>query len=200
MADSDTADGQDTCGFPTNAGGPCQNRATGDDGRCWIETHDDSPDAPEAVTDGRGAPEGNQHAKGNSGGAAPEGNTNAKKHGLHQSVKRRLETMTDEQRDLFEDYYVEYAGKAENDSQAARLASLAVIADDLETHLITDGVFFEKEIDDKGTTVEVPKGQTLEAFASALRELRLGQKYEGVSGNNSGGGSSAHEGASELWE
>lgn len=73
----------DRCGFQTAATGePCQNPA-GDDGRCWLATHSDDPDAPDREPDGRGAPKGNQNAVGNAGGGAPKGNQNAVRHGLY---------------------------------------------------------------------------------------------------------------------
>ncbi len=45
-----------------------------------VATNDATHDAPKE--DGRGAPKGNQNAKGNTGGSAPKGNKNAVSHGL----------------------------------------------------------------------------------------------------------------------
>lgn len=53
MSESD-----DVCGYPAT-NGPCQNPA-GEDGYCWLSTHDDDP--AEREGDGRGAPEGNTNA------------------------------------------------------------------------------------------------------------------------------------------
>jgi len=214
-SDTENAERTEQCGYPA-ANGPCQNPATEPDGSCWLDTHGDDPAETEA--DGRGAPEGNQHAVGNDGGA-PAGNTRAAEHGLNMGVKRRLQwfkELGDPYISLFEDYYVEYHGKAENKSQAAALASAAVIRDRLEEHLLIDGVFYEDQIADPDELVEQglsrdeamerafvdkPKTATIEAYTDACREIRLGLKYEGVSGNTSGGGSGGlPEGASALWE
>lgn len=196
------------CGFPTTRNGdPCQNPATGDDGYCWLDTHADDPS--DAETDGRGAPEGNDNGKGH---GAPEGNFNAVQTGLNMSVKRRLEwfrELGEPYLGLFEDYYVEFAAKAENKVQAAAMASAAVIRDEMEEHLLKDGVFYPKQVGDpeelaaagkdpEDAFVDVPKGQTLEAWTDAMRELRLGLKYEGVSGNQSGGGTRYED--STMWE
>ena len=54
-------DTDDVCGYEAT-NGPCSNPATGEDGYCWLETHSDDPDAPDAEPDGRGAPEGNTNA------------------------------------------------------------------------------------------------------------------------------------------
>lgn len=189
-------DGEDTeiCGYETVEDGPCSNPAHGEDGYCWLDTHSDDPDAPERETDGRGA---------------SEGNTNAASDGLHMSIKQRLKwfrEMGEPWVSMYEDYYVEYAGKAQNESQAARLASYAVICDQLERHLLQDGIFYTDQIGDPEEMgdeafVQKPKTQTLESLNDALTELRLGHKYEGISGgHDSGSSSSSHPDKSAMWE
>lgn len=213
MADSD--DEQDLCGHP-GSNGPCGNPATEPDGSCWLDTHGDDPAESEA--DGRGAPEGNDHADGNPGGGAPEGNFNAIETGLHTSVKRRLDwfkELGEPYLSLFEDYYVEFHGKAENKSQAAALASLAVIRDELDRNLVVDGVFYEDQIADPEELIEAgippeeaqdkafvekPKIATLDGLDKIEKELRLGLKYEGVNDNRGGGGATGHDGKSAMWE
>lgn len=194
----------EVCGYE-GANGPCQNPPHdkhGENGRCWLKSH--QPDGPDSEDDGRGA---------------DEGNFNAVDTGLHMSVKRRLEwfkELGEPYLGLFEDYYVEYHGKAENKSEAAALASLAVIRDELQEHLLKDGVFYEdvvmdiEDLLDSGmsqeraeelATVEKPKSATLEALDSVSKEVRLGLKYEGVSGNTeSSGGGGIPDGANAMWD
>jgi len=136
-----------------------------------------------------GAPEGNHNGEDNAGGGAPEENTNAFKHGFHTATKRRMAMFDDDQLALFGDYYAEFIQKAENESAAARLASLAVIADELEADIIQNGVF--RDVLDVGdgssgecTTGQTPKEETLNALLRVLRELRLGKESEGVTGND----------------
>lgn len=211
-AESTDGDEQPTCGHPTDTtGDPCQRPVSAPDDCCYLHVDGGAPEE-------HGAPEGNQHAVGNDGGA-PAGNTRAAEHGLNMGVKRRLQwfkELGDPYISLFEDYYVEYHGKAENKSQAAALASAAEIRDRLEEHLLIDGVFYEDQIADPDELVEQglsrdeamerafvnnPKTATIEAYTDACREIRLGLKYEGVSGNTSGGGpGELPEGASALWE
>lgn len=200
----DSRDEQDTCGYE-GANGPCQNpphEKHGENGRCWLESH--QPDGPDHEPDGRGA---------------PEGNFNGVDTAINMSVKRRLEwfkQLGDPYLSLFEDYYVDFHAKAENKSEAAALASLAVIRDELQEHLILDGVFYEEQIADiddliedgydperarEMATVEKPKVGTLDALDSISKEVRLGLKYEGVSGgpsSSSGGG--IPDGANAMWE
>ena len=92
---------------------------------------------------------------------------------------------------LFGDYFLEFIRKAENESAAARLATLAVIADDLEGDLIENGVFrFVLDVDRDGesdgerTTGRTPKAETLNALLRVTRELRIGKDAEGVTGND----------------
>jgi hypothetical protein len=195
----------DNCGYE-GANGPCQNPTHakhGENGRCWLKSH--QPDGPDDEPDGRGA---------------SEGNFNAVDTGLHMSVKRRLEwfkELGEPYLGLFEDYYVEYHGKAENKSEAAALASLAVIRDELQEHLLKDGVFYEEQIRDPEELieqgmdpgeamdrcmVEKPKVGTLDALDSVSKEVRLGLKYEGISGgpSSSGGGGGVPDGANAMWE
>lgn len=204
MPDNADADEQDICGYE-GANGPCQNAPNekhGDNGRCWLKSH--QPDGPDSEDDGRGA---------------DEGNFNAVDTGLNMSVKRRLEwfkELGDPYLSSFEDYYTDFHAKAENKSEAAALASLAVIRDELQEHLILDGVFYEDKIADvedlidEGyppekardmATVKKPKVGTLDALDATHKEVRLGLKYEGVSGNSESSGSSGiPDGAESMWE
>ena len=173
------------CGAPTSNGSPCR-RSVGDEDRCFMHREDGPPDR-------HGAPKGNTNGKGNSGGGAPGGNDNALKHGFHTATSRRLERFDDDQLALFGDYFLEFIRKAENESAAARLASLAVIADDLEGDLIENGIFRsvvdvdgdrDGESDGERTTGRTPKTETLNALLRVTRELRIGKESEGVTGND----------------
>jgi len=175
------------CGAPTSDGSPCRH-SVGDEDRCFMHREDGPPDR-------HGAPEGNQNGQGNDSGGAPEGNDNAKKHGFHTAVRRRLERFDEDQLALYGDYFLEFIRKAENESAAARLASLAVIADDLEGDLIENGVFrdvldgdqdgeTDGESDAERTSERTPKTETLNALLKVTRELRIGKGAEGVSGND----------------
>jgi hypothetical protein len=122
---------------------------------------------------------------------APEGNQNALKHGFHVATRRRLERFDEDQLALFGDYFLEFIRKAENESGAARLASLAVIADGLEGDLIENGVFRsvlavdqDGESDGERETGRTPKTETLNALLRVTRELRIGKDSEGVTGND----------------
>ena len=200
----ENGDEQDTCGYD-GANGPCQNPPHdkhGENGRCWLESH--QPDGPDEESDGRGA---------------PEGNFNGVDTAINMSVKRRLDwfkQLGEPYLSLFEDYYVDFHAKAENKSEAAALASLAVIRDELQEHLILDGVFYEEQIADvdeliedgydpersrEMATVEKPKVGTLDALDSISKEVRLGLKYEGVSGGpQSSGSGGIPDGANAMWE
>ena len=141
--------------------------------------------------DRHGALEGTTNGQGNDSGGAPEDNDNALKHGFHTATNRRLERFDDDQLALFGDYFLEFIRKAENESAAARLATLAVIADDLEGDLIENGVFrFVLDVDRDGesdgerTTGRTPKAETLNALLRVTRELRIGKDAEGVTGND----------------
>jgi hypothetical protein len=173
------------CGAPTSDGSPCL-RSPGDEDRCFMHGTEGPPDS-------HGAPEGNANGKGNSGGGAPEGNGNALKHGFHTATARRLERFDEDQLALFGDYFLEFIRKAENESAAARLASLAVIGDELEGDLIENGVFRDVvdvdqdgdgESDSERTTGRTPKTETLNALLKVTRELRIGKGAEGVTGND----------------
>ena len=174
--------GDAICGAPTGDGSPCQ-RETDDGEACFMHGEDGPPD-------GHGAPEGNSNGEDNAGGGAPEENTNALKHGFHTATSRRMEMFDDDQLAAFGDYYMEFVGKVETESAAARLASLAVIADELEADIIQNGVFRDVLDVGDGTGGEErtagcsPKDETLNALLRVLRELRLGKDAEGVTGND----------------
>jgi len=184
--ESTDSDEQPTCSAPTDTTGDlCQRPVSTPEDRCYIHADD------EGVPDNHGAPDGNQNAVGNDGGA-PAGNTRAVEHGLHMSVKRRLQLfkeLGEPEISLFESYYVSYHGKVENESEAAALASTAVIRDRLEKHLLLDGVFYEDKVADPDELIEQgfsrdeamerafvdkPKTATIEAYTAACREVRLG--------------------------
>jgi len=167
-----------------------------DDGSCWLDTHGDDPADTTDVD--YGGPEGNDHAVGNDGGPPP-GNFNAVDHGLEMSVRRRIEMFDDDQLDAFMGYYEQYEYKAENPGEAARLASIAVIIEELERDLFMDGCWIVKENDD-GEEYKIPKQQTLEALFDANRELRLSQDYEGITNNSEGDSSNQFSGVSALWD
>ena len=186
-AESTDGDEQPTCGHPTTTtGDPCQRPVSTPDDRCYIHADDGG------VPDNHGAPEGNH---------------NRVENGLHMSVRRRIEWFKGtEWMDVFEDYYVDFHGKGENKSQAAALASAAVIRDKLERHLLTEGPFYTDKIGDPDdfenpddAFVKKPKTATLEAYTDAMREVRLGCDYEGITGENSGSGA-LPDGASAMWE
>lgn len=197
MSEADPTERTDICGAETSdVEGPCQNPPSnthGVNGRCWIESHQPDQERP-------GAPDGHMHQV---------------KDGLNMTLKRRLDlfrALGEPLIDLFEEYYVEYAGKAENKTEAASLASAAVIRDELEAHLLKDGLFYQKQVGDPQELAEagkdpddafvaMPKGQTLESYHDARREVRLGLKYEGVNDNTgSSGAGGLPEGAEGLWE
>ena len=181
LPETDGTDAETICGEPTDDGSLCE-RETESGEPCFMHGEDGPPAD-------HGAPEGNHNGDDNAGGGAPEENTNAFKHGFHTATKRRMAMFDDEQLAVFGDYYAEFIQKAENESAAARLASLAVIADELEADIIQNGVF--SDVLDVGdgssgecTTGQTPKEETLNALLRVLRELRLGKESEGVTGND----------------
>lgn len=194
-------DGTDTCDYP-GQNGPCGNPAT-EGSRCWIESHTVDPDeGPQAVTDGRGAPEGNDHALGNSGGA-PEGNARAMKHGLHMSAERLLEVMDDRQREIFKHRFMEYRDNCMNDSQAMALAAGAVIREDLLHDLLErrmeEGSYERTAYTDNGQPYQQFTRDDIQALQGFFRELRLGLHYEGNSAQHTGG-STGHDNLDALVE
>lgn len=191
------------CNYP-GANGPCSNPGTGEDGRCWLESHAGDDPGDDAVDPDLGA---------------PDGNFNGIDHGLNMGVQRRMDwfrELGDPYMALFEDYYVEFAGVAASKTQAADLASLAVIRDELEEHLLLSGVFYEDQVADPEELIESgmdpdeawdkafvdkPKTQTLEALDSVLKEVRLGLKYEREAGIDAGTGSGGMpDGVEAMWE
>jgi hypothetical protein len=182
LPETDGTDAETICGEPTDDGSPCQ-RETESGEPCFMHGEDGPPAD-------HGAPEGNQNGDDNAGGGAPEGNDNAFKHGFHTATSRRMELFDDDQLAAFGDYYTEFIVKVETESAAARLASLAVIADELEADIIQNGVFREVLDIGDGTGDEgraagrSPRDETLNALLRVLRELRLGKDAEGVTGND----------------
>jgi len=180
---------RDQCGYPGQRG-PCQNPAT-EGSRCWIDAHTEEPDQePVKASDGRGAPEGNQHALGNDGGP-PEGNTNAMKHGLHMTAERLLEVMDERQQEEFKHRFIEYRDGTLNQSQAMAMAAAAVLRVDILKDLFDQGL--ERTVyTDTGDPYQQFKKDDLQALQGFFREIRLGLHYEGNSAQHQGG-SSGHD-------
>jgi len=156
---STDCEGTVRCGdSETTTGDPCRRRVAHPGDRCYLHRDDGG------VPDGHGA---------------PTGNFNAVRHGLHMSVEKRVEWFTEEQRTWFREYVETYRRKAENDGEAARLASLAVITDVLERDLIRNGVV---RSDDEGDRV---RGVTVETLTDAMAELRRGLRTEGLTESQS---------------
>ena len=195
MGTGGTADDTDVCGYP-GQDGPCQNPPT-EGSRCWIDTHTEDPEeGPESVDDGRGAPEGNQHALDNPGGGPPEGNTNAMKHGLHMTAERLLEVMDERQQDEFKHRFIEYRQKSLNESQAMAMAAAAVLRVDILQDLFDEGLTRTTYTED-GTPYEQFKKSDIQALNGFFREIRLGLHYEGNSAQHQGG-SSGHDNLDAL--
>jgi len=131
---------------------------------------------------GRGAPEGNQNAVGNSGGpGGPEGNTKAMKHGLYMTIKRQYESFGADQREAFQ-FYVEYYHEdrdLDDLVQAKVLAILEVLRDGVEADLADS--LYETRYTDAGAEIEVLKEGMLEAHTTYVTAIRLKQHYEGIS-------------------
>jgi len=89
------------------------------DGRCGTEIRNGEGYCENYPVDGAsscrvhggtgGAPEGNQNAKGNSGGSAPEGNTNAVTHGMHTNEHAWYsEIASDTEREIVNNVFHSY--------------------------------------------------------------------------------------------
>ena len=196
MANGEQAD---LCEYPGQRG-PCQNPAT-EGSRCWIESHTEDPEEePGSAEDGRGAPDGNDHALGNDGGP-PEGNVNAMKHGLHMTAERLLDVMDEDQREVFKHRFLEYRDKCMNDSRAMMLAARAVIEEELHVEVfegIAEEGFTRTVYTDDGQAYEQFKGDDLKALNALGREIRLGLHYEGNSAQHRGSGASGHDNLDKL--
>lgn len=185
------------CGYPGQRG-PCQNQPTEGE-RCWIESHTESiEDQPHKASDGRAAPEGNDHAVGNPGGGPPEGNTNAMVHGLEMTVERLAESFDEQQREEMKSLYLHYQDKVLNKNRALKLAIYEV----METTLLRD--LAEEDMHEWVQTGEAPEEgyerfmqEKTEAVLSYGREIRLGLHYEGNSAQHQGG-SSGHDNLDAL--
>lgn len=190
----------------TTTGDPCQHTVSDPSDQCYLHPKDgDPPDA--------GAPEGNDNAVGNNGGA-PEGNTNAMKHGQYMSLKRRLNTLSDDQRQRFEVHYTDFMQKAENKGAAVALATTEVIREEVADRLIEaaqDGELWEEVpvVDDNGDPIVDPetgepvtkerlRRDDIDALKTLMSELRLGKKYEGIN-DNQDSQAAGHGNASLLW-
>jgi hypothetical protein len=197
-----TCDSEDT-----TTGEPCGHKVSDPSDRCHLHPEDgDKPDA--------GAPEGNDNAVGNDGGA-PEGNTNAMQGGQYMSLKRRLDTLSDEQRQRFETHYLDFMKKAENKGAAIALATAEVLRESVADRLIRadrEGELWEEVpvVDDNGEPIIDPetgepvkrerlRRDDIDALKTLMSELRLGKKYEGIN-DNQDTSAAGHGNASLLWD
>jgi hypothetical protein len=178
-------DDQDLCEYPGQRG-PCQNPPTEGE-RCWIDSHTEDPEeSPGSVTDGRGAPEGNDHALGNSGGA-PEGNTRAMTHGLHMTAERLLEVMDDRQREEFKQAFLDFRDGCRNDRQAMKLAVYDTMETSIIQNLIDEALHeFVQSGEDPDDGYDRFMQEKIEAAQGFRREIRLGLHYEGNSAQHEG--------------
>jgi len=192
----------------TDDGTPCERPVGPSAEACYL--HRDSDGPPK----GHGAPEGNNHAEGN-GGGAPEGNMNSVEHGVNMSFQRRMELLrehgTDEEIELFREYYDDYASKAESKSTAAQLAVAEVFEVRIEERLFEDDLWFKAPVvDDNGDPIKDPDtGQNImrkhirkgdiDTLTGFLRELRLSRDYAGIN-NDGSSSSSGHSNRHLLWE
>lgn len=196
MSDKET----DVCGYPA-ANGPCQNPATEESGRCWLETHSDDADAPDREPDGRGAPEGNDNSV---GAGAPEGNTNGALHTLYMDTVDRLKAMDGDQLEKFRDVYAAIRSEFAHKSEAIAVACFIVIRQDLLLDTIEDP--FERWTEEKelqsGEVIEVDrrrlKMEVLDAVDKLNKEVRLTFKYE--RDHQGGGAASTASDRSSLWD
>lgn len=115
----------------------------------------------------RGAPEGNQNAKGNSGGA-PLGNRNAETFGIYsQSIWERL---TEEQRERIGSLELNFSTMAEKQYQylMARRCYLYSLLEELH------GMKDSDMLDSKSTIMEMPNGSEMKVSSRiTVREFRL---------------------------
>lgn len=191
----DTLEEQPRCGFQKEDGEYCRQMVPQDQpgGFCYMH-----PLEEKGVPDGHGASEGNDFAKGNSGGdGAPEGNVRAMKHGLHMTAERLLEVMDPEEREEFKHRFLEYREKCMNQSQAMSLAAAAVLRNRIFTELFDGGLTREVYTDD-GTPYDQFKKDDIQALQGFFREIRLGLHYEGNSAQHTGGGGSGHDNLDAL--
>jgi hypothetical protein len=189
---------EDLCLYPGQHG-PCQNPAS-EGKRCWLESHTEEVGAePEAVTDGRGAPEGSQNALGNDGGA-PEGNVNGMKHGMHMTAERLMEVMDERQRAELRDTFLDFRSRTNNERQAMKLAVFDVMETTILRDLINESLHeFVQTGDDPEEGYERYMQEKVEAIHGFRREIRLGLHYEGASAQHQGS-SSGHGNLDELVE
>jgi len=194
-SEQDPAGGDgDMCGYPAQRG-PCQNPPTEGE-RCWIESHTVDPaDPPKEVTDGRGAPEGNDNALGNPGGTAPEGNTNAMIHGLHMTAERLLEVMDGREQEELKSAFLEKRERCINDRQAFKLAVFDVMETSLMQEIIDEGMHeFIQQGEDPDDGFDRFMQEKIEAMQGFRREQRLGLHYEGASAQHQGSsGNGGHD-------
>lgn len=186
------------CLYPAQKG-PCQNPAS-EGKRCWLESHtEEVGEGPEAVTDGRGAPEGNQHALENDGGA-PEGNVNGMEHGLHMTAERLMEVMDERQQAELRDAFLDFQAGCRNDRQAMKLAVFDVMETSILRDLIEEGLHeFVQSGEDPDDGYDRFMQEKIEAAQGFRREIRLGLHYEGNSAQHQGG-SSGHDNLERLVE
>lgn len=194
----------------TSDGSACRCQVSEPGERCHY--HPEDSDEPDVDGD-PGAPEGNDNAVGNDGGA-PEGNTNAMKGGQYMSLKRRLETLSEDQRARFETHYLDFMKKAENKGAAIALATAEVLRESVADRLIRadkDGELWEEipVVDDNGEPIIDPetgepvkrerlRRDDIDALKGLMSELRLGKKYEGIN-DNQDSSAAGHGNAPLLW-
>lgn len=195
----------------TSDGSACRNQVSAPGERC----HYHPEDSDDFDVDGDpGAPEGNDNAVGNDGGA-PEGNTNAMQGGQYMSLKRRLDTLSDEQRQRFETHYLDFMQKAENKGTAIALATAEVLRESVADRLIRadrEGELWEEVpvVDDNGDPIIDPetgepvkrerlRRDDIDALKGLMSELRLGKKYEGIN-DNQDSAAAGHGNANLLWD
>jgi hypothetical protein len=196
----------------TSDGSACRNPVSDPSEQCHYHPVDsDEPD----VDGDPGAPEGNDNAVGNNGGA-PEGNTNAMKSGRYMTLKRRLDTFNEQQRQRFESHYTDFMRKAENQGTAIALATAEVLRESVADRLIEadrDGELWEEipVVDDDGEPIIDPdtgepvkkerlRRDDIDALKGLMSELRLGKKYEGINDNAGDSSAAGHGNANLLWD
>lgn len=173
----------------TNSGEPCQRQVSNPSDTCRL--HPDDGELP----DGHGAPKGNRNAVGNDGGSPSKGNENAVKHGLYQSVKRRVHSLDSEQQRTYMAHVQNYQEQGVDTMQAVSLASAELLKEEVEVDLFDD--LFKTIYTDAGNQIDVPKSDMMDAWQGFKREIRMTRHHEGLS-TLSGGDSDGHANADLL--
>lgn len=128
------------------------------------------------------APEGNDHAEGNSGGAPPECNQNARSHGVFSTPEFLIDDLDENELEWIEaitDGYLEVAPFGPEDPRAERLAMTAVKVYQswaAENAMLRDGLSEEQTVGvtDSGDVVTETDAHHLRRASSQLsKEVRL---------------------------